>query len=76
MNRVTWRILVPWPGIEPRAMAVKALNPNHQTTSELPQICSLLSCSPVMNKEKLEKYVYISDLFRLISEGPTSHKRI
>ena len=31
------RILVPWPGVEPRPTAVKALSPNHWTTRELPR---------------------------------------
>ena len=30
------RILVPWLGIEPRPMAVKALSPNHWTVREFP----------------------------------------
>ena len=29
-------ILVPQPGIEPRAAAVKVLSPNHWTTTEVP----------------------------------------
>ena len=29
-------ILVPWPGIKPWAPAVRALSPNHRTTSEFP----------------------------------------
>ena len=30
-------ILVPWPGIEPGATAVKAPSPNHWTTREFPE---------------------------------------
>ena len=30
-------ILVPWPGIKPRFMAVKAQNPNHWTAREVPE---------------------------------------
>ena len=30
------RTLVSWPGTEPRALAVKALSPNHWTTTEFP----------------------------------------
>lgn len=33
---VTFRIIVPRPGIEPRVMAMKASSPNHWTTRELP----------------------------------------
>ena len=29
-------ILFPWPGIEPRAIAVKMLSPNHRTAREVP----------------------------------------
>ena len=32
-------ILVPWPGIEPRPTAVRALNPNHWTAREFPWFC-------------------------------------
>ena len=32
------RILVPWPGIEPRPAAVKAPSPNHWTSRELPSL--------------------------------------
>ena len=36
LHWVAFRILVPWPGIEPRLSAVKALSPNHWTTKEFP----------------------------------------
>ena len=32
-------ILVPWPGIEPRPLAVKAWGSNHWTTREFPLLC-------------------------------------
>ena len=34
------RILVPWPGIEPRPMAVKAPSPNHWISREFPPFVS------------------------------------
>ena len=34
-------ILVPWPGIKPRALAVDVQHPNHWTTRELPRKLSL-----------------------------------
>ena len=37
LHCVACGILVPQPGIEPRAMAVKALTPNHWTTREFPE---------------------------------------
>ena len=37
-QRVACRILIPWPGIEPRPTAVKALSANHWTTRELPSL--------------------------------------
>ena len=33
---LAYRILFPWLGIEPRAIAVKVLSPNHQTAREVP----------------------------------------
>ena len=33
-----YRILVSWPGIEPRPLVVKAQNPNHWTTREIPSL--------------------------------------
>ena len=35
------RILVPWPGIEPRSTTVKALGPNHWTPREVPVFLKL-----------------------------------
>ena len=35
-NLAACGILVPQPGIEPRAAAVKVLSPNHWTTTEVP----------------------------------------
>ena len=37
-QHVACRILVPWPGIEPRPTAVKALSANHWTTRKLPSL--------------------------------------
>ena len=38
LHRAAYRILVPWPGIEPRPPAVKAQGPNHWTTREFPRV--------------------------------------
>ena len=39
-------ILIPWPGIEPGPLAVKAWSPNHGTTRELPPIMFFLNPWP------------------------------
>ena len=38
---VAYGIFVPWPGIEPAPLAVKAQNPNHWTVREFPLVHSL-----------------------------------
>ena len=42
MDLETWEILVPWPGIEPRPLAVKTQTPNHWTTREFHGFVSFL----------------------------------
>ena len=37
-----YRNLVPWPGIEPTASAVKAQSANHWAASEFPSRCTLM----------------------------------
>ena len=44
-HSMTFRILIPWPGIERRATAVKVPRPNHWTTKEVPQILKLIHVS-------------------------------
>ena len=38
---MTWKSLVPWLGTEPRAIAVKAPNPNNWTIREVPKFTIL-----------------------------------
>ena len=35
-GHAAYAILVPWPGIEPMALAVEVQSPNHWTTREVP----------------------------------------
>ena len=39
---------IPGPGIEPRATAVKALNPNHEATRELLYLCILMTAPSIL----------------------------
>ena len=39
LHHVSCRIIVPWPGIEPRATAAKVPSPNHWTTKDIPPKC-------------------------------------
>ena len=50
---VAFKILVPGPGTEPRAMTVNAQSPNHWTCRELPSLITLLSMEIFMSKNVL-----------------------
>ena len=51
-HSVTCGILVPWPGIELRTLAVKAQSPNHWTAREFPEFCFIRNLKTYWKRNK------------------------
>ena len=63
---MAYRILVPWPGIEPGPSAVKAPSPNHWTAREFPN--NILFLKKSLKKKKYGK-ILESDGSRVVDSG-------
>ena len=66
LRRAACGTLVPWPGVEPGPMAVKAPSPNHWTTREFPQILFWLLISHRI-KSRVPQACKAHDLLTLVS---------
>ena len=63
-HHMAFRILVPWPGIEPQPSAVKAPSPNHWTAREVPTIDCLFRNSRtyfVLPKLNIKTFIYLKE---------------